>query len=294
MSTTEANQDPTTWFDGRARVMFVHAHPDDETITTGGTLAALAEAGREPLLVTLTRGEQGEVVAGPLEALVAAHGLAVARQNELKTALGMLGVERHAFLGVEPARAEGAPPVIYEDSGMVWGPDGRATAAPEAGPDALTSAPAVEALNDLLAAAYRSGAQAIVSYDDGGGYGHPDHVFAHRISRAVAQALDLPFWEIAVDAYESGDHASESTIGAHERAGAVDRGAADPAPESDEPGDALDAHDVTPWLPRKLAALRGYATQLTLDGEEIVHVGGQREPVRAVEMFRRVTPPAAA
>lgn len=250
-----------TWFGGRARVLFVHAHPDDETITTGGTIAALAEAGQEPLLVTLTRGEQGEVVAGPLEALVAAHGIAVARQNELKTALGMLGLDRHAFLGVEPARADGYPPVIYEDSGMTWDSNGRATAAPDAGPDALTSAPAVEALNDLLAAAYQSGAQAIVSYDGGGGYGHPDHVFAHRLARAVAHALDVPFWAIVGDA--------------------------DPAAASD-----LERHDVTPWLPRKIAALRAYATQLTVDGDDIVHVGGQREAIATVESFRLLTPAA--
>lgn len=259
-------QNPKDWFDGRARVMFVHAHPDDETITTGGTLAALQEVGQEPLLVTLTRGEQGEVVAGPLEALVAAHGLAVARQNELKTALGMLGVERHAFLGVEPARAEGLQPTIYEDSGMAWGADGRATAGPDAGADALTSVPAMEALNDLLAAAYRSGAQAVVSYDDGGGYGHPDHVFAHRLSRAVAQALELPFWEIVADQHSA-------------------------SPEPTEADDDLETHDVTPWLDRKVAALRAHATQLTVDDTltpgDIVHVGGQREPISTVEVFRR-------
>lgn len=253
--------DPATWFDGASRVMFVHAHPDDETITTGGTLAALAAAGREPLLVTLTRGEQGEVVDGPLAALVGTHGLPVVRQNELRTALGMLGVERHAFLGVAPARAEGLDPVIYEDSGMAWGADGRATAAPDASRDALTSVPAVEALNDLLAAAYLSGAQAVVSYDDGGGYGHPDHVRAHQLARAVAQALDLPFWEIVAQ-----------------------RAAED---------DAIEDHDVSPWLDRKIAALRAHGTQLTVDGSDIVHVGGQREPVGTVESFRRVPSPGA-
>ncbi|MGD9605874.1 MAG: PIG-L family deacetylase [Leucobacter sp.] len=254
--------DPATWFDGASRVMFVHAHPDDETITTGGTLAALAAAGREPLLVTLTRGEQGEVVDGPLAALVGTHGLPVVRQNELRTALGMLGVERHAFLGVAPARAEGLDPVIYEDSGMAWGADGRATAAPDASRDALTSVPAVEALNDLLAAAYLSGAQAVVSYDDGGGYGHPDHVRAHQLARAVAQALDLPFWEIVAQ-----------------------RAAED---------DAIEDHDVSPWLDRKIAALRAHGTQLTVDGDDIVHVGGQREPICVVESFRRRPSPGAS
>ena len=259
--------DPREWFGGRARVAFVHAHPDDETITTGGTLAALAEAGREPLLVTLTRGERGEVVPGPLAALAAARGLAVVRQNELRTALGMLGLERHVFLGVDPARAEGRPPTIYEDSGMRWGADGRAEPDPEAGTDALTRAPAVEALGDLLAAIHRSGAQGLVSYDDGGGYGHPDHVHAHRLSRAVALALGLPFWEI------------------------VSAGGASPAaPAGGDDGvpPALEAHDVAPWIDRKLAALRAHATQLSVEGEEIVHVGGQREPVGRVEAFRLV------
>ncbi len=246
------------WFGGRSRVLFVHAHPDDESITTGGTLAALSEAGREPLLITLTRGERGEVVPGPLQGLVQAHGLAVVRQNELKTALGMLGLERHAFLGVEPARAEDLPPTIYEDSGMAWGDDGLATAATDVSADALTSVPAVEVLNDLLAGVYLSGAQGIVSYDDGGGYGHPDHVLAHRISRAVATALGLPFWEIV------------------SKPGAVEL-------QSD---DKAEAHDVTPWIDRKRAALRAYATQLTVDGDDIVHVGGQRQPIDTIEQFR--------
>lgn len=256
----EVSESPQEWFDGATRVMFVHAHPDDETIATGGTLAALAEAGCEPLLVTLTRGEQGEIVAGPLEALVAAHGLAVARQNELRTALGMLGVERHAFLGAPPARAEGLPPTIYEDSGMAWGGDGRATAGVDATADALTRVPAVEALNDLFVAANEAGAGAIVSYDGGGGYGHPDHVLAHRLSRAVAHGLEIPFWEIV-----SEDETVELAPG-------------------QEP---TEVHDVTPWLDRKVAALRSHATQLTVVGDEIVHVGGQHQAIGRTEGFRR-------
>lgn len=269
------------WFAGLSRVLFVHAHPDDETITTGGTLAALAEAGREPLLITLTRGEQGEVVPGPMAALVQAHGLAVVRQNELKSALAMLAVERHAFLGVEPARAEGLSPTIYEDSGMSWLEDGRAGAAPEAGPDALTSVPAVEALNDLLAGAYLAGAQAVVSYDDGGGYGHPDHVLAHRLSRAVAQALELPFWQIVSTQEED----PAQTVGADPLSGN----------ESDAVANRREIHDITDVMERKLAALRCYNTQLAVEpsgsasGFDIVHVGGQRQPIDSVEVFERLS-----
>lgn len=266
------------WFRGRSRVLFVHAHPDDESITTGGTIAALAEAGREPLLITLTRGERGEVVVGPLQAMAQAHGLAVVRQNELKTAIGMLGLERHAFLGVAPARAEDHPPAIYEDSGMEWGADGLATAAADVSDDALTSVPVSEVLNDLLAGAYLSGAQGVVSYDDGGGYGHPDHVLSHRVSRAVATALGLPFWEIVSDLEAEDQESSVSLVD--------DSGAEGMA--TDEPANAatIEAHNIEPWYDRKLAALRSYATQLTVEGDEIVHVGGQRQDIDKVERFR--------
>ena len=255
------------WFHGAKRVMFVHAHPDDETIATGGTLAALAAAGCEPLLVTLTRGERGEVVAGPLEHLAGTDGLAPHRQAELTAALAMLGVERHAFLGVPPARAEGLQPTIYEDSGMAWRADGVAGPGADATADALTVVPAVESLTDLLAAAHAAGAGAIVSYNDEGGYGHPDHVHAHRIGRAVALALDLPFWEITE----------------------ADAAAADAADEAAAP---VELHDISPWFDRKVVALRAYATQLTVDGDDIVHVGGQRQPISRVEAFRLLDAPA--
>ncbi|WP_449276773.1 PIG-L family deacetylase [Leucobacter sp. GX24907] len=313
-----SEQDPKAWFGGVPRVMFVHAHPDDETIATGGTLAALAEAGLEPLLLTLTRGEQGEVYDGPFRHLQGTDALAPHRQQELAAALAMLGVERHVFLGVPPARAAGLPPTIYEDSGMEWEPASpdasddagqpsaavwstegadpatepglasqsvpheeyerhgsrRAVPASTVGPDALTSVPAVEVLNDVLAAAHDSHAGAIVSYDDGGGYGHPDHVLAHRLARAVAQALELPFWEIVSDVDGTAPDVSVSD------SDAVD-GTADPDQSP------VEQHDIAAWMDRKVAALRMHGTQVAVDGSDIVHVGGQREPIARVESFRR-------
>lgn len=247
--------EPVEWFDGCARVLFVHAHPDDESITTGGTLAALAAAGRDPSLVTLTRGERGEVVPGSFHEPQGSDRLAPHRESELRAALVALGVDRHAFLGMSPARAAGLDPRVYRDSGMQWAADGLAAASPDAGPEALTSADAVDPLSDLLAVADAWGAEAIVSYDALGGYRHPDHVLAHRLARAVARGLELPFWEIVVQSAEA-------------------------AP--------FEAHDVSPWLGRKLAALAAHATQLTVEGDDIVHVGGQRQPVDQVEAFRRV------
>lgn len=257
MHSTDGASAVAEWFGGANRVLFVHAHPDDETISTGGTLAALAESGREPILVTLTRGEQGEVVPGPFALLAGTPGLARHRETELAAALGMLGVAAHAYLGTPPARAEGLEPRTYEDSGMQWGDDGLALAADDAPATALTRAPAVEALNDLLILAATLGAEAVVSYDIRGGYGHPDHVFAHRAGRAVARGLEVPYWEIVAD-------------------------------PSEERVDAVELHDISPWLERKVAALRAHGTQLSVDGEEIVHVGGQRQPIDRIEAFRRL------
>lgn len=259
------------WFGGLSNVLFVHAHPDDETITTGGTLAALAAAGRDPSLVTLTRGERGEVVPGPFRELQGTDRLAPHREDELMAALAELGVDRHAFLGTPPARAAGLEPRLYRDSGMEWAADGLARPSPDAGPEALTSADAVDPLTDLIALADAWDAEVIVSYDVLGGYRHPDHVLTHRLARAVARGLELPFWEIVGPGSEQ---AAEDPAGA---------GDADPPPEH---------YDISPWYGRKLAALGAHATQLVVEptgqGDEIVHVGGQRQPVDRVEAFRRL------
>ena len=103
------------------RVLFVHAHPDDETIATGGTIAALVDAGAEVTIVTCTRGELGEVMPDDLarlrgdEAALAAH-----REGEIAEAMRDLGVRDHRFLGDPEARTHGLPARVYRDSGMVW------------------------------------------------------------------------------------------------------------------------------------------------------------------------------
>lgn len=267
--------DTSGWFSGARRVLFVHAHPDDETIATGGTLAALAESGASPAVVTLTRGERGEVNPGPFNTLAGTAELAVHRERELDAALFFLGVDHHAYLGTPPALAGGQHPRRYTDSGMAWGPGGLAVAAPDAPPDALTRAAVVDPLADLLALADAWQTEAIVSYDAIGGYGHPDHVFAHRLGRAVARGLDLPFWEIVTE-----------------------RGAADPrananeaTPDDGDAGQPVEAYDVSAWLERKTAALRAYTTQVTVHEDTLVHVGGQSERIATVERYRRLPHP---
>lgn len=267
-------QDPTSWFGGVRRPLFVHAHPDDETIATGGTLAALAAAGREPVVITLTRGEQGEMLPGGRQ-----HGddpdIAGTRMRELAGALDALGVTRHEFLGSGAACAQASTPRRYEDSGMVWAPDGWAVAAPGASAEALTRAAVSEVLADLIAAVAATGAEAIISYDHRGGYGHPDHVRAHQVARAVAVGLELPFWEIVAA------HGAQGADGA--------------AREYDESGsvraDSVE-YDVSAWHEHKMRALQHYRSQLVLVSDcEIEHVGGQRQQMERTERFRLLAHP---
>src|SRR5690554_2536102 len=107
-------------------VLFVHAHPDDETISTGGTIATLVDAGVGVTVVTCTRGERGEVI--PAE-LVHLEGdgpkLAEHRMGELADAMRILGVEDHRYLGEQSARLADLPPRRYLDSGMVWDSSGK-------------------------------------------------------------------------------------------------------------------------------------------------------------------------
>ena len=99
------------------RLLAVHAHPDDETLSNGALLAAWSRAGRPVTLVTCTRGERGEVIGTPLAHLEGdGPALAAHREQEIAAALAVLGVEEHHFLDTL-APGEGAR---YEDSGMAW------------------------------------------------------------------------------------------------------------------------------------------------------------------------------
>ncbi|WP_240334006.1 PIG-L family deacetylase [Rothia sp. ZJ932] len=178
-----------------ARVLFVHAHPDDESTSTGATMGHLAAAGAQVSLLTATRGEMGEVIPEDLKHLEAWHpgttdrgvGLGRVREQELTEALEVLGVKHHEYLGQGSAHVEGAPE-LYRDSGMAWGADGRATANPDAADDCLTKLSA-EAQAQAVAQHIRTlEPQVVVTYDNGGGYGHPDHVRTHEV---VVRAFEL-------------------------------------------------------------------------------------------------------
>ncbi|GAB2463567.1 N-acetyl-1-D-myo-inositol-2-amino-2-deoxy-alpha-D-glucopyranoside deacetylase [Conyzicola lurida] len=236
------------------RVLFVHAHPDDESITTGGTIATLVDAGAVVTVLTCTRGEQGEVIPGELQYLLESpDALGVYRETELATAMHALGVADHRFLGEAKARWVDLPPRRYADSGMRWGASG-AEARDILDPRSLSAAALADVAADIAAVIADTGATAVVSYDGNGGYGHPDHIRAREAAQRAAEVMGVDFFEIVPD-----------------DAGPI-------------------VVDVAPVASRKRAALAAHATQLTIDGDEFALSNGVSQPIGSTESFRRVVP----
>ena len=226
-------------------VTFIHAHPDDETLSSGALIAHLVDEGLKVSVLTCTRGEMGAVVPGPLSHLEGTPALEQRREAELAGALDSLGVHAHAYLGMPPARATDEPR-RYLDSGMQWISEGLAGPADEADERSLTSAAEAEATADIVAFLRKVGADLVVSYGDDGGYGHPDHVRAHHLSRAAAEELGLPFAALTTDREA-----------------------------------ASRWFDLEGYRPRVAKALRHHRTQLTVhdDDRSITHSGGQPDSI---------------
>lgn len=160
------------------RLLLVHAHPDDETIGTGAVMAKYAAEGALVTLVTCTLGEEGEVLVPELAHLASDRDDALGphRIEELAVACEALGVTDHRFLG-GPGR--------WRDSGMMGTPQNdRLDVFWQADPDEATRA-LVEVLREVRP-------QVVVTYDSNGGYGHPDHVQAHRVTVAAVDAAADP------------------------------------------------------------------------------------------------------
>lgn len=263
-------------FGGLDRVLFVHAHPDDESLCTGGMLAALSEAGRDPLVLTLTRGELGRVREGASRGVGVFDAAAFfdsevvcLRRVELAAALRVLGVSGHAYLGLGCARRSGLRERAYFDSGMRVLADGSVLPALGVSSGSLVGCVREEAVLDIVACARAFGASAFVSYDASGGYGHPDHVRAHELCVAAAGLCGLPMWEVLPAAGTAGGY------------GVVDVGVSGGLVS----GVGVFSLDVRGWLDRKRAALECYGSQLRVCGDTIFHVGGECQPL---DVFERV------
>jgi N-acetyl-1-D-myo-inositol-2-amino-2-deoxy-alpha-D-glucopyranoside deacetylase len=245
----DAGRDPWALLDGAGTVLAVHDHPDDESLSTGALLAALAATGTRVVLVTATRGEEGEVVPGAI-ADGDERALEEIREQEIEAATAALGIAERHWLGAAPALAPGAAPRRYRDSGMAWVREGLAGPSPTAGPDSFSLAPLEQAADDLVALIAQVRPAALIGYDDEGTYGHPDHVRAHHVAVAAAARTGVPLVQIASDADAEGTATREHPAVAETVARAVD----------------------------------SYRTQLTLlgpaeGGLAIRHVGGQDDVV---------------
>ncbi|MFI6509115.1 PIG-L family deacetylase [Streptosporangium sp. NPDC050855] len=155
-------------------LMAVHAHPDDEVLGTGGIFARYAEEGIRTVLVTCTNGEQGDAPGGvkPGEPGHDEAAVSALRLEELRASVAHLGIEHVELLG-------------YRDSGMD-GWDGNKAE------DAFANVPVERAAARLAELMERYRPQVVVTYDENGGYGHPDHIQAHRIAMAATEACGIP------------------------------------------------------------------------------------------------------
>jgi N-acetyl-1-D-myo-inositol-2-amino-2-deoxy-alpha-D-glucopyranoside deacetylase len=255
----------TTHPDSPHRLLLVHAHPDDETIGTGATMAKYAAAGAHVTLITCTLGEEGEILVPELEHLAADldGGLGEHRIGELADAMAVLGVADHRFLG-GPGR--------WRDSGMMGTP-------PNDRPDAFWQADLDEAVGDLVQVIREVRPQVVISYDDNGGYGHPDHIQAHRVAIAGFDAAGDPTRFPGTGAPWTPSKFYEAVIpisilqNAFERLRELGEAAPFGVTSPDElpfgvPDDQVTTVvDARPYLEAKMAAMRAYPTQIAVDGQ---------------------------
>lgn len=243
------------------RLLFVHAHPDDETITNGVTIAHYVARGAQVRVVTCTLGEEGEVIGDQWAQLAVDHAdqLGGYRIGELTAALRALGLDGPVYLG-GPGR--------WRDSGMV-GSEAR-------GRQRFSDADQREAVGALVEIIREMRPHVVVTYDPNGGYGHPDHIQAHVVTAAAVAAAgsgdDYPGQPWSVPKFYWTVIARSAFIAGWEALGPGDLREEwiVPPPDGDfgglgYPDDDIDAViDDPDALPAKIAALRAHATQLTV------------------------------
>ncbi|GHG57824.1 N-acetyl-1-D-myo-inositol-2-amino-2-deoxy-alpha-D-glucopyranoside deacetylase [Streptomyces griseocarneus] len=276
------------------RLLLVHAHPDDESINNGATMAKYAAEGAHVTLVTCTLGEEGEVIPPGLAHLAADRDntLGAHRMGELAAAMKELGVTDHRFLG---------GPGCYRDSGMMGAPQ-------NAVPTSFWQADLDEAAASLVEVIREVRPQVLVTYDPDGGYGHPDHIKAHRVAmRAADLAAEPAFRRDLGDPYDiakiywncvpmSVVEAGFARLREAGREGDLFPGVASP---QDVPGVVPDdevtaAVDTAAYAPRKAAAMRAHATQIAVDGPFFALSNDLGQPLFPTEYYKLVRGRAGA
>lgn len=270
------------------RLLLVHAHPDDESIGNGATMARYAAEGAQVTLVTCTIGEGGEVIPPELAELAAdrTDTLGEHRIGELTSAMRELGVADLRFLG-GPGR--------YRDSGMMGVPDNDR-------PDCFWQADVAEAAGHLVEVIREVRPQVLVTYDEHGGYGHPDHIQAHRVAMLAHQLAADPDWRPELGpawritkVYWTRVPRSVLLAGLEQAAARFPLVAAEQDVPGVVPDELVDAAlDGARYAGHKAAAMRAHATQITVDGAFFALSNDRWQPLLADEYYQLVHGPAGS
>ena len=235
------------------RILLVHAHPDDETINNGATMALYAALGAQVTLITCTRGEEGEVLTPELTHLSSSEtdSLGEHREIELANAMKALGVTDFRFL----AEGEGK----YRDSGMMGTePNNRA--------DVFWQADLEEASDYLVKVIDEVKPHILITYDEIGGYGHPDHIQAHRVAMRASEKskwqIQKIYWNTMPKSVLAESMAKMKELGS-DFFGADN---VDDLPFAKEDSFVTSLSDGNSYVDAKMAAMKAHHTQISLDG----------------------------
>nr|WP_246134904.1 N-acetyl-1-D-myo-inositol-2-amino-2-deoxy-alpha-D-glucopyranoside deacetylase [Prauserella rugosa] len=262
------------------RVVLVHAHPDDESITTGGTIARYAAEGAHVTVVTCTLGEEGEIIPPGLAGLGAWAGdqLGGYRSGELAAAGAALGWTEHRYLGGIGR---------WRDSGMAGTPSAEHPRAFTKGDVDEQAAQLAELLDELRP-------QVVVTYDAHGGYGHPDHIRAHDITMAAAPpaaSVQRVFHTV------SSRRATHAGLARLRAAASTTEAMPFRVPGDDELPTTPDEEittvvDIAAHRWRKFAALAAHETQVSVGPDCFALSNGIAQPVPDAEYFVLADGPA--
>lgn len=238
------------------RLLLVHAHPDDETINNGVTMAKYVAQDFGVTLVTCTRGEEGEVLVSELEHLASSREdkLGPHREIELRDAMVALGVTDFRFLG--------APTKQWRDSGMMGSEPNNRT-------DNFWNADIDEAAESLVTVILEIKPHVMVTYDEIGGYGHPDHIQAHRVAMRAAELARERGWNIQKIYWNTIprsiiEQGIEAMKGTGNQFFGVEKAEDFPFAQPDEL--VTTVINGEEYVEKKMAAMRAHPTQIAVDG----------------------------
>lgn len=236
------------------RILLVHAHPDDETINNGATMALYAALGAQITLVTCTRGEEGEILVPELAHLASSSSDALGghREIELANAMRELGITDFRFLGQGKTK--------FRDSGMMGAPQNDR-------PDVFWQANLDYAADLLVEIIEEVKPHILITYDEIGGYGHPDHIQANRVAmradeRAKSWKIQKIYWNTMPKSVLAEGMAKMKEVGS-DFFGAE---SVDDLPFAKDDELVTSMVDGSTCVGQKMKAMKAHPTQIALDG----------------------------